>query len=109
MLREAIRRNGVKGFGGAVRGDWEAALALPRSRFSNRALDYPERVGDMARAAATVPSLQAIGDFSRGAAVPTIDAALLARARLAGLSAICLPCAWDGEKLILDDAVRRFL
>ncbi|PKQ06451.1 MAG: hypothetical protein CVT72_06530 [Alphaproteobacteria bacterium HGW-Alphaproteobacteria-11] len=109
MLREAIRRNGVKGFGGAVRGDWEAALALPRSRFSKRMLEYPERVNTITRAASVVPSLQAIGDFSRGATVPAIDAALLARARLAGLSAICLPCAWSGGKLLLDDAVRRFL
>ncbi|MBX3489278.1 rhamnan synthesis F family protein [Parvibaculum sp.] len=109
MLREAIRRNGVKGFGGAVRGDWEAALALPRSRFSKRMLEYPERVGTMARAAAIAPSLRVIGDLSRGAAVPEIDAALVARARLAGLSAICLPCAWSDGKLRLDDAVRRFL
>jgi hypothetical protein len=111
MFREAIRRNGIRGVGAAARGDWIAAMALPvrRSGFTKDALDNPERVGAVARPPVLVPALRLIADFSRGGAVPEIDAALLKQARLAGFSGLCLPCGWDGARLSLLGPVERFL
>ncbi|MBX3491409.1 MAG: hypothetical protein KF899_00455 [Parvibaculum sp.] len=111
MFREALRRNGIRGFGAAARRDWAAAMALPArlSGFTGNALDYPEATGAPMRPPFTLPALRLIADFSRGAEVPGIDDARLARARMAGFSALCLPCGWDGEGLLLPRAVRDFL
>jgi len=109
MLREAIRRNGVGGFGSAVRGDWDAALAPPRSGFTARQLDYPEAAGLATRPAVATPGLAIVGDFSLGAELPEIDDALLKCARMAGLAALCLPCVWQDGQLRFSASVQRFL
>ncbi|MDO8837297.1 MAG: rhamnan synthesis F family protein [Parvibaculum sp.] len=111
MMWTAFCRHGLNGVGVALWGDWEAALArsAPASGFTRRALDYPEQVGLAVRPPVLVPSLCLVADFSRGATMPAIDDALLAQMRLAGFSALCLPCGWDGARPLLPAPVQRFL
>ena len=111
LLGTAFLRHGLDGVGAALWGDWAAALswAAPQSGFTARALACPDRVGLPAGAPAAVPGLCLVADLSRGAALPALDAGFLARARLAGFDALCLPCGWDGQQLRLPAPVQRFL
>lgn len=111
MFREVVRRNGIRGFGAAARRDWAAAMAPPVrwSGFTGNALDYPESADAPMRPPVILPALRLIADFSRCAEVPGIDDARLARARMAGFAALCLPCSWDGARLLLPRAVQDFL
>ena len=111
LLGTAFMRHGLDGVGAALWGDWASALsrAEPQSGFTARALACPERAGLPAGTPAAVPGLCLAADLSRGAALPALDAGFLARARLAGFDALCLPCGWDGQQLRLPAPVQRFL
>ncbi|GAB4525254.1 MAG: hypothetical protein Kow00133_13740 [Amphiplicatus sp.] len=90
------------------------ATAVIRSGFTRRPLDYPDAV----RAAALKPPPPAPADigllggfFPREGAHPpaTLGEAELAHARFAGLSALCLPCAWRDGRLFFDAYAERLL
>ena len=106
---DAISRNGLNGFGDAVRGDWEAALRMSHSGFTRRMLHYPDGTSLPKRPAILTPGVAVVGDFSADADMPHLDENLLKRASLAGLTAFCLPCKREGDEFRFPSPVRRFL
>lgn len=111
LLWRFFRRARAKKESAAMWGGWAAALSMApaSSGFTGRVLDDPDAAGAAVRLPVLLPSLRLIADFSRGGPLPEIDTALLAQARLAGFSALCLPCRWDGARLSLPGPVERFL